>query len=213
LKVIIYKNNNINIHISNVIEESFQEYPPYISMIIFVSKCNLNCYRCPNKSVKSYKTTTNELINKLESNPLLDALIVLGGEPTTCSTEIEDILQQAKHKGKLTKIFTNGCRPNVIKDWLGKGLLNAVSIDLKTLSKFEKISGTDITSITYLNVFNECINVIQKFPSVQLEVRTTELRNSDSSILTDIKEIKDYMKLHYFNVKHIIQDDTLEYTQ
>lgn len=205
--------NNMDIHISNVIEESFQEYSPYISMVVFVGKCNLNCYRCPNKSVKSYITTTNKLINKLESNPLLDALVVIGGEPTTCPDEVEDLLQQVKSKGKLTKVFTNGCRPSVIKDWLEKGLLDAISIDLKTLSKFEEISGTDVKSSTYLNVFNECVNIIQKFPNVQLEVRTTELRNNDSSILTDTQQIKDYMKLYYSNVEHIIQDDALEYTR
>lgn len=203
----------MDINISNVIQESFQEYPPYISMVVFVQKCNLNCYRCPNKLVKSYITSTNELINKLESNPLLDALVVIGGEPTTCPYEVEDLLEQAKSKGKLTKVFTNGCRPSVIKDWLEKGLLNAISIDLKTLNKFEDISGTDVKSSTYLSVFNECISIVQKFSSVQLEVRTTELKNNDSSIRTDIEEIKDYMHLHYPNIKHIIQDDALEYTQ
>lgn len=201
----------MNIHISNIVEDSFQEYRPYISLVVFISKCNLNCYRCPNKGSKSYEVNIESIISKLTNNPLLDALVVIGGEPTTCPNEVQELLTRAKSVDKYTKVFTNACRPSVIQDWLDLGLLNAISVDLKSLDNFEEVSGTDIHTETYLSVFEECIDTILSYPSVELEVRTTQLMKKDKTPLSNIELIKDYMNTKYPYVTHILQDDAFEY--
>lgn len=201
----------MKVDISNIIEESFQEYKPYISLVVFISKCNLNCYRCANKNSKSSEIDTESIINKLSINPLLDALVIIGGEPTTCPNEVQELLIKARDIGKYTKVFTNGCRPSIIHEWLNLGILNAISVDLKSLDNFKEVSGTDIQTETYLKVFEECIDLILTYPNVELEVRTTQLMKKDKTPLSNIELIKNYMKEKYPYVTHILQDDAFEY--
>lgn len=196
--------------VSNIVQESFQEFPPYISMVVFMGGCNLDCYRCPNKTYNSNYIGLEVIRDKLMANPMVDGLVILGGEPSLHPVEVENILGLGLELGKHTKVFTNGCKPHVLKDWLSKGLLSSVSIDLKTLSKFELISQTDIKSEEYLMMFNECMRIVKDYPGVELEVRTTELYQGNSP-LTDTQEVIEYMKEKYPLVKHILQTDAFEF--
>lgn len=68
----------------------------------------------------------------------LDAVEVTGGEPTL-QRDLLEFLKRIKEMGYLTKLDSNGTRPDIIAEAVKKGLVDYLAMDIKApLEKYEE---------------------------------------------------------------------------
>ena len=186
------------------LHEGFQEYEDHISVVLFSLGCNLKCVGCYNydriSNPDSVIGTGVEMIDHLVT-PLHDAVVFLGGEPTIWPEGLTEACRHAKSKGLLTKVYTNGYSPPVVRALNDESLVDAYSVDLKAVANVGAILGKAISADEYLTAVNETIDNIL-LHTVPIEIRTTAWRE-----FPDISEVKAYVHERYPDIRHIIQKD------
>ena len=186
--------------LTNIIKESFQEYEGHISLVLFSFGCNLRCKECYNlKDVLDPNKIIGEAQHIIGANltPLHDAVVFLGGEPTVWA-DLPDVLDFVKSKDLKTKIYTNGLNPDLIKTINEKKLVDAYSVDFKTLNN-PGVLGIDISLKQYFIQVNSTLqNIIRH--NISLEIRTTRWTG------VDVEQIQEFLSRYYPQIKHIIQD-------
>ena len=184
--------------LSSFIKDSFQEYEGKYSLILFSTGCNLDCLGCYNKS--SHNQDTYDAMEILENylNPMHEAVVFLGGEPTLWK-DLPDIMKYVKSKNLQIKLFTNALFPYMIESVLP--YVDSFSVDLKTLTGSENVLGVSLPN--YLKTVMESLDMIID-SGKELEVRTTKWKNVNT------KEIIDFMRMKYPSVRHIVQEDFYE---
>ncbi len=131
--------------IKGLIETSFLDWKGKMCSTIFLANCNFRCPFCHNYELvltpnKLQTWPFSEVINKLKGlKPWIDAVCITGGEPT-CYEDIKELIKLLKDEGFLVKLDTNGYRPSVLKELLDEGLLDFISMDVKTVLDEEKYS-------------------------------------------------------------------------
>jgi len=185
--------------IVSVIKDSFQEFENHQSIVLFSYGCNLRCKECYNlRFVSNPDNIIGEAIPLIESNltPIHDAVVFLGGEPTIHS-DLPEILEYVKSKGLLTKIFTNGLNPKMIKLINNESLVDAYSVDFKTLNP--EILGVNLWIEEYIQQVDQTLrNIISH--KIPLEIRTTRWDN------IYLPKIQEYVGKIYPHIPHLIQD-------
>jgi pyruvate formate lyase activating enzyme len=122
--------------IKGVIEASFLDWPGRVAAVVFLPGCNFRCPFCHNSELVLNPGVfddipVEEVIDGLrEREGWIDGVVVTGGEPTI-SPGLEGLLKALKDEGYPVKLDTNGSRPEVIKELLKKGLIDAVAMDVK----------------------------------------------------------------------------------
>lgn len=153
---------------------SLIDFPGKIAAVAFTQGCNFRCQFCHNESLvipEKFQSPMDEeeFFNFLVSRRgKLDAVVVSGGEPTL-HVDIVEFFEKIKNLGFLTKLDTNGTRPDVLKNLCEKNLLDYVAMDVKhRFDKYDDISGVavDISAIA------ASIDLI-KNSGVDYEFRTT----------------------------------------
>ena len=192
--------------ITDIIQDSFQEYQDHISLVLFSYSCNFKCNGCYNyKHVTNFNNvidSANKIVDKYIT-PLHSAVVFLGGEPTIWK---EDLLSSAKHvkcKDLKVKIFTNGFLPNIIELLNDNELVDAYSIDLKTIRNVSELINVKMNDEEYLYKVNLSIQRIID-ADIPIEIRTTKFEN------VDIEEVQEYVHKKYPFIQHIIQEDFLK---
>ncbi len=154
---------------------SFLDYPGLLSCVLFLGGCNYDCFYChnrpllePGEEVLSLGEVESFLA---ERKGLLDALVISGGEPTL-HKEITPLFSIGKGLGYLTKLDTNGSRPEILKTLLEADLLDYVALDIKAPpERYREISGG-----SSLPVF-ESLNLLKRHrehkKTFSFEIRTT----------------------------------------
>lgn len=189
--------------IVSVIPDSFQEYENRHSLVLFCSKCNLRCEYCYNlNEIFSGKIIGSaiDVINKW-LNPMHQAVVFLGGEPTVWEDSLIDSVNYVKNKGLETKLYTNGINVVLIKKLLRNNLIDSFSVDFKCIDNFYDICGIHFEDDDYLRLLDITINAILD-SGKQIELRTTE-----SKYILDMDGLKSYVFKKYPSCKHIIQKD------
>lgn len=193
--------------IVEIIKDSWQEYHPYQSLVLFSFGCNLKCPRCYNlKQINDSSTIIGDAIPLLEKhlNPMHEAVVFLGGEPTVWGEDLIESARFVKEKNLKTKVYTNGLYPKVIKELLDKNLIDAWSIDIKTVEpNILQVLGVPVNLQKYLSLINESIELI-KNSNTDLELRTTAWAE------VDVEKVQEYTKKYYSEFNHIIAKDFLE---
>lgn len=189
--------------IVDIIKDSFQEYKDNISLVLFSYGCNFHCHGCYNydqvTDEKNIKGDSKELINKFIT-PLHDAVVFLGGEPTIWKEDLIESAMHVKKSGLKVKVFTNGFLPNIIDALNDFKLVDAYSVDFKTVCNVSEIVNVKMNDEKYLYKVNLSLkNIIGK--KIPLEIRTTKFKN------VNVEEVQEYVKNKYPFVKHIIQED------
>ncbi|MBW1714169.1 MAG: anaerobic ribonucleoside-triphosphate reductase activating protein [Deltaproteobacteria bacterium] len=98
--------------------------------------CNFRCPYCHNhelvlKPGQLPGRPVEEVIDQLRPvADWLDGVVISGGEPTL-SQDLDRLCQALQEAGFAVKLDTNGSRPRVLSRLIDKGLLEAVSMDLK----------------------------------------------------------------------------------
>jgi len=123
--------------IRGFIENTLIDWEGKIACEVFLPACNLRCPFC-----HAAHLVTND--KELESIPVsavtdcldrhkgwLDGVVISGGEPTLHET-LPALIEEFRSHGAMIKLDTNGTRPEVIEDLLARGLLDAISMDIKT---------------------------------------------------------------------------------
>ena len=121
--------------ISGLQKMTLLDYPGKIACTVFLGGCNFRCPYCHNSEILDSHApewmTQQDLLAFLSSRKgLLDAVCISGGEPTL-QPKLPDLLAQIKAMGYLTKLDTNGSRPEVLKALVSGNLLDYVAMDIK----------------------------------------------------------------------------------
>jgi len=188
--------------IVQVILDSFQEYEDYQALVLFCSGCNLACRGCYNYEEITQGESKGTAIELLDAHitPLHEAAVFLGGEPTLWGQKLVDAAERAHTKHALrVKVFTNGMMPDVVENVASRGILDALSVDLKCISNASNVLGTTIDDEMYLQRVTETVRAAQKY-RVDVELRTTTFQH-----IGDVAAIERFAALHFPGVSHILQ--------
>ncbi|MFA5040282.1 MAG: anaerobic ribonucleoside-triphosphate reductase activating protein [Bdellovibrionales bacterium] len=165
------------------------DYPDEVACIVWMSGCNLRCVYCHNPDIvlSKGKKKDSELLDFLKLRQgKLTAVVFSGGEATFCPT-LPQLARQAKEMGYKIKIDTNGGNPAMLKELVGKGLVDYVALDYKCPpQKAEIILGTSRFEKAFYESLDFLIQESEK-GTLTLEVRTTAAPEFLSK--TDINEI------------------------
>ncbi|RME37964.1 MAG: anaerobic ribonucleoside-triphosphate reductase activating protein [Deltaproteobacteria bacterium] len=117
---------------------SLLDFPGRIASLVFFHGCNLSCPFCHNPALlgdpRSLPDFPVELLfEELEQRcGFIDGIVLTGGEPTL-APELDEVVEAARELGLLVKLDTNGLAPRVLERLLGRGRLDYVALDLKTV--------------------------------------------------------------------------------
>lgn len=151
------------------------DFPGQVACTVFLAGCNLRCPFCHNASLVipqrqvSPVMTREELLTFLKTRRgKLDGVCITGGEPTL-HRDLPELLREIKALGILTKLDTNGTRPEMLKTLLTSGLLDYVAMDIKNgPSRYRETCG----SIDVLTQVQESAELLLT-GTVEYEFRTT----------------------------------------
>lgn len=167
------------------------DFDEKIACTVFTGGCNFRCPFCHNGAlvvgnVKAEQIDENEVFDYLEKRKgLVDAVCVTGGEPTLQS-DLKDFLRKVRDMGYLTKLDTNGLRPDVLKDVLKEKLVDYVAMDVKnSLQKYAVTVGLESVDTSKIT---ESIDTLLS-GDVEYEFRTTLIKEFHTT--EDIEKIAD----------------------
>ena len=190
------------------IQESFNDYPGEISIILFTRYCTWNCKNCHNKFnlLESDILSYDYIFNYLEeSKDLINHIVISGGECTQ-EDDILSFVKKLKEKEYKIKIDTNGTHPEILIQLLP--YLSVVAMDIKEdfsdYDKYKRIC-RNISEKEFKNVL-ESIKILSDWNGTDRENHKVILRTTmlDNEIDTDV--IKGQLK-NYSYSDYIIQKD------
>ena len=186
------------------------EFHGNMSLVFFMSKCPLACRYCHNVELLEDNTEKSfeEIKHEIDSSAdFLDAIVISGGEPLVQTEAVIEILKYVRQIGLKTKLDTSGIYPDKLKEILDLGLLDYVSLDVKTtFSKYRKITGANVGFQVKKSM--DLINSA----GVHLEIRTTYVPtlHTKKDIINLVDEIEaEVYTIQQFRNKNVL-DPALE---
>ncbi len=161
------------------------DYPGKIACTLFLFGCNFKCGFCHNPELvvkdNGEEYSEKEVLDFLEKRKgLLDGVCITGGEPLL--TLEEDFLRKIKDKGYFVKIDTNGSSPEKLKDFIEKGLVDFVAMDVKSgKKKYSEIANSAVD----IGKIEESIKIVGSMNNY--EFRTT--------IIEEVHDIAEIMQI------------------
>lgn len=152
------------------------DYPGKIACTIFLYGCNFRCGFCHNPELVIESNNNiipeEEIINFLEKRKkYLEGVCITGGE-ALISLKI-DFVKKIKDLGYLVKLDTNGSLPERLKEFLRQGLIDFISMDIKSSrEKYSFLTGVSIN----VHDIEESIKLIIN-SGLDYEFRTTVLED------------------------------------
>lgn len=170
--------------IAGLQKQSLIEYPGKICAVIFLAGCNLRCQFCyvphlvlPKEIKKIKKIPEKKVLDFLkERKNFLEAIAISGGEPTI-NKELPNFIKKIKKLGYLIELETNGTCPKMLKNLIGKNLVDYVAMDIKhdlVFEKYNEIVGKVLTKKMFENI-KESIKILLS-SKIDYEFRTTIMK-------------------------------------
>lgn len=182
------------------------EFHGNMSLVIFMSKCPLACRYCHNVELLEDNTekSFDEVKYEIDSSAdFLDAIVISGGEPLVQTDAVIEILKYVRQIGLKTKLDTSGIYPDKLKEILDLGLLDYVSLDVKTtFSKYRKITGANVGFQVKKSM--EMVNEA----GVHLEIRTTYVPTLHTK--KDIKNLVDEIEAEVYTIQQFRNKNVLD---
>lgn len=154
------------------------DFPKHLACTLFTGRCNLRCPFCHNADLvlapdtQPFITEEKILAFLERRKDSLEGVCITGGEPTL-QKDLLPFLKQCKDMGYLTKLDTNGTRPDVIKAALEEQLLDYIAMDIKNSpDQYAKTCG--LSSVRF-SAFEESVELI-KSSGLPYEFRTTVVK-------------------------------------
>jgi pyruvate formate lyase activating enzyme len=125
------------VHIKAFLPASLIEYPEHIADVVYVGECNFRCPFCHNVELVLHADRLPDIepgkvLARLDGRRgFIDALVITGGEPTL-QADLTDFLSDVHALGLRVKLDTNGYRPDVLEDCLGRSSVDYVAMDIKS---------------------------------------------------------------------------------
>lgn len=136
--------------VKGFIETSFIDWPGKLASVLFTGGCNFRCPFCHNRDLvlshsKMATIPQRHVITTLRRfRKWVNRVVVTGGEPTL-QPGLHHFLELLKKDGFLVKLDTNGSNPELLKDFVGKGLIDYVAMDVKgPLARYERWCGAHV---------------------------------------------------------------------
>jgi pyruvate formate lyase activating enzyme len=154
------------------------DFPGVLACEIFCGGCNMRCPFCHNGHLVfdpegQPQMPDEEVFGFLEKRRgLLEGIVVSGGEPTL-QNDLPEFLEKCRNLGYLTKVDTNGARPEITKLLIERGLVDMFAIDWKaTLPKYDAAAG--VRRGFAMRIVDSLRSVLKS--EIRLEVRTTAVK-------------------------------------
>lgn len=160
------------------------DYPGKIACTIFLYGCNFRCGFCHNPELVIERNdntiSKQEILDFLNKRKkYLEGVCITGGEPLMNLEK--DFLNEIKKLGYLIKLDTNGSFPERLKEFINEGLIDFISMDIKSsLEKYSYVSSSEVD----IKKIKESIRIIIN-SNIDYEFRTTILEN-----IHDKEEVK-----------------------
>ena len=131
--------------IAATVSDSRPNWPGRRTATILLGGCNLSCPFCfdpEHVGRRRSNTTVAQLAEQLAFRaPTLDGVVISGGEPTTCSA-LGSLLHAIAATNLPVKLDTNGTQPEVLESLIADGLLDFISLDVKTTpERYDRLTG------------------------------------------------------------------------
>jgi pyruvate formate lyase activating enzyme len=171
------------------------DYPEKVACVVFTPGCSMRCGFCHNPEFVLPEKIAELAGSFIEEEAffrfldqrrgLLEGVVVSGGEPTLWQ-DLPDFFHKIKEKGFLTKLDTNGHRPEVLRHLLKERLVDYVAMDVKTsLSEYTKLVAGAIKPEN----IQKSIDIL-KTSGIPYEFRTTLIHEVHSEeVLRDMEEL------------------------
>ena len=134
-----------------ITETSFLDWDGQVVTVLYTAKCNFKCPFChnwqlmenPEKHPEMDWDTIKTFLKKHDD--FLDGVCITGGEPTM-ESGLESRVQEIKNMGLKVKLDTNGTRPEIIKNFIDKGLVDYIAMDFKMPldDRYSKAAGLEL---------------------------------------------------------------------
>ena len=150
------------------------DYPGKTACTVFTPGCNFRCPFCHNallvtSPVTDYVSEDEFFAFLSKRKGILDGVCITGGEPTL-QKDLIPFAEKIRAMGFLIKLDTNGYRPDVLGEFLEKGLADYVAMDIKA-SPTEYAATTGLADLDFSLIKNS-IELIEN-SGVAHEFRTT----------------------------------------
>ncbi|TDY64960.1 pyruvate formate lyase activating enzyme [Aminivibrio pyruvatiphilus] len=162
------------VSIGGYIPTGFLDYPGAAAAVIFLKGCPFRCPFCHNPGLVLPGTggesfEPDEIIGDLERRKnFLDGVCITGGEPSI-QEGLVPFLGELRSLDLKVKLDTNGARPDVLEEVLGRGLAEYVAMDIKApREKYSLASGWDGD----LSLVEKSISLLLR-SKIPFEFRTT----------------------------------------
>ncbi len=122
--------------IKGFLETSFVDWHGKICAVLFLGGCNFRCPFCHNHRLALNPDGMEDVpwpavVSRLDRlRGWVDGVCITGGEPTL-HPQLSLMVLALKEMGFQVKLDTNGSHPRVLEALAGRGLLDAVSMDVK----------------------------------------------------------------------------------
>jgi pyruvate formate lyase activating enzyme len=134
--------------IGGLIPFTLIDYPGKIAATMFTQGCNFRCPFCHNAELLPIDVSAGALMPEDEffsfleqKRGKLEGLVVSGGEPTL-QPDLLPFFARVKSLGFLTKLDTNGSRPDVLKKLFAERVVDFVAMDIKAPpAKYHQLAG------------------------------------------------------------------------
>ena len=170
------------------------DFPKHLACTVFTGRCNLRCPFCHNADLvlapESQPAIPKEEIFTFltRRRDSLEGICITGGEPTL-QKDLLTFLNRCKELGYLTKLDTNGTRPDVIRAALDAGLLDYIAMDIKNCpARYAETCG--LSSVRF-SAFEESVDLIRN-SGLPYEFRTTVVKEFHTK--EDLLAIGEWLK-------------------
>ncbi len=154
------------------------DFPGRVASTVFTVGCNFRCPFCHNKDLVSLRNFNKSSFKQISEEEIfqflgsrkriLDGVCITGGEPTI-QEDLSAFCQKIKDLGLEVKIDTNGTKPNIIKKLIKEGLVDFISMDIKTsFENYQVASGVKFN----IEKIKESIKIIVQ-SKIEREFRIT----------------------------------------
>ncbi len=185
------------------------DVPNKFSLVLFLPYCNFRCKHCINwklvENLESENLEENKIIEEIKGNPVIECLVISGGEPSVYKAEeIKDFVQKVKEINPNIKvrIDTNGYNPKFVERL--RDSVDGFAIDVKSPFKKELYEYTTSTKVNIERI-KESLNIAD---GMELTIfRTVKYPWLNEENLNEIKEFtKELKSPHFFNEFYEVPD-------
>jgi pyruvate formate lyase activating enzyme len=170
---------------------SLCDWPGRLTAVLFFGGCNLRCPHCHNAALAWRPQTGEPLSEKAvrrfvtARRPWLDGLVITGGEPTL-TPGLPGLAAAIAASGLPVKVDSNGLRPTVLAELLGRHPAIHLAVDVKApLAKYPLVTGHTAEAETAENCLGEVFALAAAHPG-RIQFRTTRVPELTDD---DIREV------------------------